>query len=295
MAGEKQKILFVINPVSGNIDKVRFEKNIVELADEMNYEFLIYKTTSTDDASALKSEIEDFKPETVVVAGGDGTLNMVAQLLIGTKIKMGIIPLGSANGMAAELGIPDNWHRALQIVFKGHAHSIDMVRINRKYLSIHVSDLGLNARVIKRYTRQRWHGLFGYARQFFREMFLSQPVKYYITADGRKYFRRAHMVAIANAKKYGTGAILNPLGRLDDGRFEICIFKPYPFYAIFTFLIAFFTGTLHKHRYVKIISCSHAKITVKHKQDLQIDGEAIGEVKSIQVDILSKVLQIIVP
>ncbi len=295
MGSEKQKILFVINPVSGNIDKLRFERNIVEQAEERNYEFRIYKTIPDDDASALKAEITDFDPETVAVAGGDGTLNMVACLLQGTAIKMGIIPLGSANGMAAELGIPDNWRNALQIVFSGHAASVDMVRINRKYLSLHVSDIGLNARVIKWYTKQGRHGLFGYARQFFREMFISRPVKYYITADGRKYFRRAHMVAIANAKKYGTGAILNPLGQMDDGKFELCIFKPYPFYAIFSFFIAFFAGRLHKHRYVKIISCSHAKIAVKHKQDLQIDGEPIGEVKTIHIDILSKVLQIIVP
>ena len=103
------------------------------------------------------------------------------------------------------------------------------------------------------------------------------------------------MVVIANASKYGTGAIVNPSGKLDDGRFEICIVKPFPFYALFAITFQLFAGTLKTSRYVDIISTSNILIHNLPGEILQIDGEVHDYPQKVEVKIRQHAYRLIVP
>ncbi len=103
-----KKILFVINPISGDIDKADFQEILKEFMENRQQTFDIYMTTGNEDKKQIANRIKDLSPGTVVAAGGDGTCNMVAQLLINTNIKLGIIPLGSANGTATSIKLPSD-------------------------------------------------------------------------------------------------------------------------------------------------------------------------------------------
>jgi diacylglycerol kinase family enzyme len=101
------------------------------------------------------------------------------------------------------------------------------------------------------------------------------------------------MVVIANAQSYGTGVQINPNGRWGDGKFEIVVIKPYPWWFFFTFIYAGFTGKLDKMQYVKVFTSTEAEIVFNKKQDLQIDGEVMEPVERIKLKIIPAALQVI--
>ena len=115
---------------------------------------------------------------------------------------------------------------------------------------------------------------------------------YDIQTENKHYHYKAIMIVIANARKYGTGAVINPVGRPDDGLFELIIIRKYPWYAIFRLAIAFFTSSLHKLEYVKILQCKKAYIKPRKIQDLQIDGETSGQPSLVKAEILPQSLHI---
>ena len=101
-----EKILFIINPVSGGKEKQDWETSIRDFFKDLPHQVEIFITTGKDDFVSITHHIETLQPQKVVAVGGDGTVKMVAEILREKSIVLGILPAGSANGMAKELNIP---------------------------------------------------------------------------------------------------------------------------------------------------------------------------------------------
>jgi diacylglycerol kinase (ATP) len=291
----KMSILLIINPVSGNGPRERIFNLFEQYSKRMNFSYKIYETTKHQDRQNISKLLEEDNYDRVIVAGGDGTINIVGSLLVNTNIKLGIIPIGSANGLACELDIPDDPEEAFKIAMGNTIRSIDAIHLGNDKYCFHLSDFGLNARVVKRFEQSGKRGLSSYARQYMRELFRAYPGKFKIGCQNEMVVYKAEMVVIANARHYGTGAMINPTGEIDDGRFEICIIKPYPVYAIFIFLFAFLTGRLHKMSYVKILSCTEATIHNLSRHPFQLDGEVSGEPQKIHFEIVYRCIDMLMP
>ncbi|UII22539.1 diacylglycerol/lipid kinase family protein [Fulvivirga ligni] len=289
-------LLFVINPISGGIDKSDLYSQIDTCCSQRSVQFSILETKGENDQKRIKKAIEEKKPDTVVACGGDGTINLVAQVLLGNKdLKLGIMPLGSANGLATELGIPEDTVAAIDIIIGQKTIDMDVLRVNDDHLSLHLSDIGFNATLIKRFEASGSRGKMAYARHFFTTLFKKKPRKYHFDFGYTKFNQRAEMVVFANATKYGTGAVVNPEGQLDDGKFEVCIFKPYPWYAIFSLAYRFFTGKMKNSRYVDILTAEELHLSTRQEDTLQIDGEDLGDFKKVHVKIEPAQLKVIKP
>jgi diacylglycerol kinase (ATP) len=288
-------ILFIINPVSGNGSREKIFGLFEQYSKRMKFSYRIYETIKQQDRQNISKLLNEDNYDRVIVAGGDGTINIVGSLLVNTNIKLGIIPIGSANGLARELDIPDDPDEAFKIALGNNIKAIDAIQLNNGKYCFHLSDFGLNARVVKRFEKSGKRGLASYARQYIRELFRAHPGKFKIICQKQQLIDKAEMVVIANASHYGTGAVINPPGNINDGRFEICIIKPYPVYAIFTFLFAFLTRRLHKISYVKILSCTDATIHNLSQQPFQLDGEVSGEHQTIHFQIIYRCLHILTP
>lgn len=291
----RNRFLFVINPIAGGLDKKQYVDHLSERADRHKVYLDIIETTGDNDRERVLDCINNCNPDAVVAVGGDGTCNLVAGLLRGSDRVLGIVPLGSANGLATDLGIPPDVEEATDLLFHGKEIRIDGILINDEHLCLHLSDIGLNARVVKRFERQKSRGMLGYFRQYVSELMHMEPKKFEFELNGNRFKRKAHMVVIANSNKYGTGAIVNPVGKINDGKFEVCIIKPFPLWSIFALTWALFRGTLKKTRFVKIISCKKVKVFNKKKETLQVDGEVIGEPKVVTAEILAGAFNVIVP
>jgi YegS/Rv2252/BmrU family lipid kinase len=292
----RANFLFIINPISGGLNKEEFVSKLRILFEEKNKELHIFETRGREDDRELALQrINELNPDVVVAVGGDGTCNMVAKLLLDKDVLFGIVPLGSANGLATELNISEDHDEAVQLLFRGVEKPVDALFINGHEICLHLSDIGLNAKVVKRFEENARRGMLGYFRQFAREVTISVPSKFMFELNGNTFKEKAHMVVIANASKYGTGAIVNPEGRVDDGVFEICIIKPFPWYAFFSISLHLFKGTLKTSRYVRIIKCSSIRIHNLPNEVLQVDGEIVGYPDEVEVSIRKHAYRIIVP
>lgn len=280
--------------MSGNALTDDYLSIISEAAEKFNFQWKVFETSGEGDPNKIRSQINDFEPQKVIAAGGDGTVNMVAVELLGTGIELGIIPSGSANGLAYNLGIPENFRRALKFNLKNPANPMDVIKINDRFYCLHLSDVGINARIVKRFEKEGSKGLIGYGKQLFKELMEGKTYfPFYIEIPGqRRRKMKTEMLVIANAKSFGTGAIINPTGIIDDGKFEIVIIRPYPWWFVFTFIFAAFTGSLHRMKYVKVYSTNKATISLPEPHECQVDGEVIPKTTSLKIEIMHHAIKV---
>lgn len=285
-------ILFIVNPKSGGGKKTNWEKIIRDYFKSLSYKVDIYLLTGKDDAIQVHDQVKNTNAKKIVAVGGDGTVSLVAQELLGSPVPMGILRGGSANAMAVDLNIPEENAAALDTILKGKIQKCDAIKINEKEFSIHLSDLGLNARIVKYFHQSAIHGMWGYARFFIKILLQAKKFHAQISTDGRVTNIKAFMIVIANAKKYGTGAIINPKGLIDDGKFELVIVRRISIYAM---IKMFLNGRAFNPKNVEIIQAGEAVISTKRKIDFQIDGEYNGQTNKVTAQIIPSALNIIVP
>lgn len=288
----KKKYVLVVNPISGDVDKNEILLKTLAFADEFNVQIITYETTGENDEDAIKNICNIHKPERILIAGGDGTIKMVGEALQQHDVIFGILPAGSANGLSVDLNLPGTIEENLDVAFHNHFIEMDMISINGKK-SIHLSDLGLNAELIKNYENGSRRGKWGYALQIITTLTeLEEPFSAKIVTENETVECVARMIVIANSNKYGTGVVINPEGVMNDGKFEIVILKNLDL-LVFGKII---TGNMPiNSEDIEIISTDKAKITTELPVSFQIDGEYIGQETQLDIKILPAKMKIAVP
>lgn len=282
----------IVNPISGDMDKLAFTEAAQTFAEKENLEFILYETTGNGDISKIKALYEKHKPQRILVAGGDGTIKEVAEALEQHDVIIGILPAGSANGLSVDLNLPDSLEENLKIAFHNNYMEMDMICINGKK-SLHLSDLGLNAQLVKNYENSSTRGMIGYALQAITTLSeQEEPFTATITANNQTTECVARMIVIANSQKYGTGVTINPTGMMNDGKFEIVILKNLDL-LVFGKIIS---GNMPADTDdVEIISTDKAKISLDNAVSFQIDGEYIGQEKELDIYILPGQMKVAIP
>jgi diacylglycerol kinase (ATP) len=284
------KILFVLNPKSGGKKKIDWETVIREYFINLPHLIKLYVLNGKDDTGSLDYWIQKLQITRVVAVGGDGTVTLVAKKLLGTDLIMGILPAGSANGMAKELQIPETPGDALDIIVNGNIIPCDVIKINGD-ISIHLSDFGLNARLIKYFSESRLRGMWGYSRMVFKVLWRERLMTAHIVADKLDITTNAYMVVIANASKYGTGATINPEGNIGDGVFEIVVVRKLSLSQLFTMFLSYRNFNPRK---VEIFQTKTATITTRRKTHFQVDGEYKGKINKVTAEILPSQLKLLI-
>lgn len=286
------KILFIINPASGGKKKIQWEPLIRKHFAQLSYQIDFFILTGKGDAASINHLIKKLAPAKVVAVGGDGTISMVAEQLMNTSIPIGILRGGSANGMAAELAIPDDPASALDTIINGIEQKCDLIRLNETRISMHLSDLGLNARLIKYYDQSAIHGMWGYVRMILKILIEGKPLKAHISTDGNETDITAYMIVFANSTKYGTGAVINPHGAIDDGKFELVVVRQI---SVVEFAKLFLRHSPFNPKKVEIIQTTKAVVQTKRKIHFQVDGEYLGRKNKVTAEIVPRAVTFIVP
>ncbi len=287
------KLLFVINPSSGRKtidDAILSIHNAMAADSEFDFKFL-YTSGEGDDKKLLK-QLEDYKPDRVAACGGDGTVQLVARNMIGKKIPLGIIPLGSANGLAKALELPQNIDEAIA-VFTHTLQSapLDLLEING-HICIHLSDVGTNALLVKNYEEAGDKGMIGYAKHLISSMKESELMQYSISTPEGTVNTEGYMLVIANANKYGTGVHISE-GSVSDGKFEICNVQQMDLKSAVKAGLTALNVFVDKDMFANVICCTSAEIKINRKVHLQIDGEYIGEIDTLSANVLPAALNVL--
>ncbi len=283
-------ILFILNPVSGGKKKINWEPIIRDYFKPLTNTIEFFVLTGKDDAASIQYWLKKLSPQRVVAVGGDGTISLVAQQLSGSSIPMGILRGGSANGMAAELKIPEDPLLAIDVIINGKVKSCDLIKINDDSC-IHLSDLGLNARIVKYFDKNALRGMWGYARVFFKILWQGKLMHAHIVADNLDINISAYMIVLANASKYGTGAVINPEGRIHDGQFELVIVRKLSVTEIFKM---FLSKKPFDPKKVEIFQTTKATITTKRGIHFQVDGEYKGKINKVTAEIIPSAVNLLV-
>ncbi|MDQ3100225.1 MAG: diacylglycerol kinase family lipid kinase, partial [Bacteroidota bacterium] len=179
------KILFCINEGAGTKRKVDWQGLITDHLKGSHFPIMLQLGEGPKEQ--IEEAIRKNSPDIVVAVGGDGTVNMVATILGGSGMPMGIIPAGSANGLATELKIPADHFEAIDLIVAQKPRSLDAILINDTDLCIHLSDLGLNARLIKYFDESPSRGMFTYARLSWKVLFRKDRFKVSVRAEKETY------------------------------------------------------------------------------------------------------------
>jgi len=281
------KLFFIVNPISGGVDKEPFLKEAQQLCELYGIEYQIFQTTGKNDKENAFNRIESFKPDKIVSVGGDGTTLFTATTLLDTKYPMGIIPLGSANGMATELFVDPVPINALKdIIMTDIVGDLDLLLINGKHYTMHLGDVGINAQIVESYENDPSRGMITYAKYFLAELKKLKPFSVKVETVEEKYKDEVLMTAICNARKYGTGVPLNASGNPMDGKFEIVLLEKLDLPSLIMAGMASLNDKYLDSQKSKVITTTKARIEFDKPRLLQLDGEVIEPLQVIDIELL---------
>jgi len=258
----------------------------------------VFVTTGPGDARTLAEEAARAGAGLVLSVGGDGTANEVAQGLLGSPTALGIVPVGSGNGLARCLGIPLDPARALESLEHGVDRLIDVGTANRRPF-LNVGGAGFDAVVGADFQAA---GRIGRRRGISSYVLLSllrlaryhvQPLR--LEADGMRHELRPFLVCLANGPQYGAGALIARGAKLDDGRLDIVVIDDAPPAVLLANVPRLFTGRLEHSRLYRRLTATSAVLTGQAAFAYHRDGEPEPAVTRLEVGLLPRALRLRVP
>lgn len=289
-------IHFIINPISGSGKHNLATSYLMQHFPAEEFKMEASYTKHKNHAVDLTKEAIKQNPDYIVACGGDGTINEVASCLIGTKIILGIIPVGSGNGLASNLNIPRDFKKAIDIIKKGETSFMDVGKVNDNYFFSNMG-IGIDAMIIKKYEHSGNRTLSSYVKAA-----LSSSLEYKAQPAIIKYEDQVikvnpFMLFISNSNEMGYNMSLTPKASLNDGVLDMVIIPELTFFEKLLLGFNILRNTIDKFKKAKhtLIKEVHIEMPQKIFIDAQIDGEQRNlETNIITVGILPKGLQVLV-
>jgi diacylglycerol kinase (ATP) len=291
---ELHKVRFIRNPKSGIVRTQNLIRKTIEWNFARDFDFEFIETQYAGHARELAAEAAALGYDAVVAIGGDGTTNEIGSALINTNTALGIIPLGSGNGLARGLKIPLSPLKAANILKTGAFRWIDAGQVQDNIFFIGTG-MGFDAAIGKTFNEQHVRGLIPYFTIGFREYFSFKHEVYILRFDGKQVAVSALIVMIANLKGWGGGAIISPDAEYDDGLLDICVLHKMPTWYIVVNLYKLFTGGVVKLRKYSRFQASSLQIVRERPGPYQFDGEVRDAGVELQVSLHPRALKVIVP
>jgi len=290
-----KKIKFIINPISGikhNRDRLKLIITNTFTSDEFVYHF--QQTNAPGDAFKIAKKSLDQWFDIIVAIGGDGTVNEVASALVNTNVPLGIIPVGSGNGLARGLGIPLRIKQASQTIVEGKVQQIDVGKMQERYFFA-TAGAGFEAVVGKRFNEGIIRGPLPYIFWGFHEFLKYKPQEVVLKFNHQIIRKKALLVVIANTRQLGNGAIIAPQAKPDDGLLDVCIIDDINILQVLFKLPSLFTGLIENNPYTKFYRTSNLEIIRPQAAPIHVDGETLDGDKILNVSLLPNALNVIVP
>ena len=296
-----RKILYFINPVSGINKKAALEQAIIKKNIEQKVFFEMLFTNADGDYPWLIDKIKKENITDVVICGGDGTVNQIAGLLLDSPVNIGIIPVGSGNGLALAAKISRNVDKALQIIFTGTPTFIDGFFINGKF-SCMLCGVGFDAKVAHDFAKQKSRGLQTYIQQSVKNFIKATPYQFDLTVKEKTFSVEAFFISIANSNQFGNNFTIAPKASLHDGLLDIVVVKKMSkARMVWAVLKQIRSGEVQKagrnfHK-KEVLYFQTDKLIIHNHQlaPLHIDGEPAQTDKKFKIEILPKAFMLILP
>jgi diacylglycerol kinase (ATP) len=288
----KKKIRFIINPISGVGQKGEIPNLIDMHLDKSKFDYEISYTQYRKHAKIIAFESVKTGFDVVCAVGGDGSVHEVGTALIGSKTSLGIIPVGSGNGLARHLKIPLDVVEAIKNLNNSIDFIMDTVLVNDKPF-LGTGGYGFDAQIAKKFETTKTRGFWAYVKLVAKEYYKYKTIELEILTEKEHKKHEVVMCTLANSSEFGNGFCVSPNSSITDAKVEICILKPFPFWEILFVLYRFFNKTIHRSKYVEILSVEKARINVE-QQLAHYDGEPFKIRKELNLEVKPKSLKVLV-
>jgi YegS/Rv2252/BmrU family lipid kinase len=270
-------VAIIINPIAGGASpavarrRAQFASAVVDAHGDPAEVFM---TERPGHARELAKAAVKRGVRLVMAWGGDGTINEVASALVFDEVPLGIIPAGSGNGLARELGVNPRPGRAIADALAAEPRPMDVGELDG-HLFFNIAGIGLDAWVAKRFSTHHRRGRVGYATITARALATYVPREYRITHEGETVGARAVVVTIANSAQFGNGARIAPGAKVDDGLLDLVVFEERSRLATLCRLPRLFNGTIPRIRGCTVRQIQRVTIDCEEPMPFHVDGEPI--------------------
>ncbi len=286
----KKRVLFIVNPISGEKIARWINSHVLKILRSRYLTMDIVKTEYAGHAPEIvKANLNNY--DIFVAVGGDGTANEVAGMLIGTDKIFSILPSGSGNGCARELGFPPIGLGLVRLMVKGDTKKMDVLYLNDHH-SINVSGIGYDATIAKRFQKRESRGMFNYLLIILRSFFCYHPLDYHFYMDGQEISTKAFLISFANTRQFGNNAYIAPDAKYDDGLIDLVIIKPFPRKHSLKLGFYMMTKKMKSSPYVTTYQCKEIVFDEPYTRWYHIDGDPIKLRGPVKVTIAPEALRV---
>jgi len=288
-------IHFIINPISGdgkhNLSRTVLEKYFSEKEFKIEVDYSNHKYH----AIILTNNAVAKNPDYIVACGGDGTINEVASCLVNTKIKLGIIPIGSGNGLASNLKIPKLLEEATKVIKNGKSQFIDIGKVNQHYFFSNMG-IGIDALIIKKYDSYKKRTLSAYIKASLEASLQYKPIKSILSFNNQIINSNAFMLFISNSNEMGYGMSLTPNASLIDGKLNLLVIPKINLFSQIKLGLHVVSkkSEVFKKAQHSLIENIAIELPEKIFVDIQLDGEYHNlKTNKIEVSVIKNGLEIV--
>jgi len=280
-------IFFIINIKSGS-KSTSSKAHLIRKLNKIENSSLHFTEYSGHGGELAKLAISQ-QATKIIVVGGDGTINEVASELIHTKIPLGIIPIGSGNGLARHLKIPMDFKSALNKALHGEKTTIDSLTWNSKPFFC-TAGIGFDAYVAEAFSKTQHRGFLNYIKSTLRSSLTYVPIQIEIN----NHIEYVFSLSIANANQFGNNAYISPLSNIQDALFEVVKVSPLHIMEKAQLGIRLFLKTIQSHPKVVTKSLDIFEFSIKKGICYHIDGESlISDETLVKINIIPKSLVVV--
>lgn len=267
-----EKIFLIINQYAGHKEGAKAVEIVVPYLKKNGYSVEYSFTNHSGHATELASKAAGDGFDLVVAVGGDGTVNEVAQGLIGSNTPMGIVPVGSGNGLARELGISMNMRRSARALVKGENLQLDVCKLNdQRFLC--TSGIGFDAMIAYKMSKSASRGFFKYVQLVIQESIFYQPLDVRMKIDGVLIEEPVFLITFANASQFGNNAFIAPAASMTDGLIDVVVVHKFAKIWMPVFAVALFTKFIPKLPFVECYKAKQIELELADTPVFHFDGE----------------------
>jgi diacylglycerol kinase (ATP) len=234
--------------------------------------------------------------DAVYAAGGDGTVNDVASGLIGQKIPMGIIPLGTGNGLARSLHIPFDFDSLVRMFVANNTITIDTGKIS-SHIFVSTAGIGYDANISLDFskTRGKERSVFTYFLLAVKNYFTKRPEKVFLQINGKEFTRKIFALTISNVPQYGSGAIIAPQANPSNGKLVAVVIPKFSIFKAPEAIKRLFEGSVEQLKEIEYLEFKSLRIQREKPGIFHVDGEVFLGEAILQVTVHPSSLHVIIP
>jgi YegS/Rv2252/BmrU family lipid kinase len=287
-----RRVSVIFNPTSGRRRRHRLAAVCAALERE-GCAVTIFETAARGDAEALARAASRATCDRLVAAGGDGTINEVVNGLSDPDLPLAIVPLGTANVLAAEIGLSTRTEDVARAILHGTPRRVFLGRANGRKFAM-MAGAGFDALAVTRVNLdiKRRTGKFAYVLAGLQQLLHQKPTLYDVDIDGTRH--RAASVIVAKGHFYAGRYVCAPSARLDVPRFQVCLFTRPGRWNVLRYAIALSLNRLHQLADVEIVNARHVRIAGPAGEPVQSDGDIIAHLP-VTVEIVEAGLPLMMP